>query len=455
MANLTLTFVLWLFGGIFGLHHLYLNRPRHCFIWCVTWGGMFIGWLAEVTQLRHYVDEANQSRKYREHMKVMRTHKPRPSWSVIVLGSQLMIGHQLGKLLICAIPEYYTVETWYAAYLSHLLAALGAALGVHTAANIGPQKAPFLPTFLAAAATVPTSYFLYHQRNIFTLLCVVVASLASSYFSVWAPEKPPSNLIGRLKTGACVGLALTAYSGLHGSSMYFNTRIQTLNGTTIPLPEMVANFLRLQPYDEARELMPGIIQCVRMYGSLDVCQHQFLSQLAEISDPNRDSWAFTVLGFDRYPTQKQINSHCRKLSSKWHPDRFTNKNVTEQVEAELKFMDIQKACGMMNKIKKERERKSTWSESAADQRETVYTDTDDVEETVNTNTHDVGTFSEDEHDKVQNEDEHYDNDDDDENGEDYEEDGNEADESNKEDTSDGETTSEHENHCQKNGEDPC
>ncbi|KAH3749640.1 hypothetical protein DPMN_184141 [Dreissena polymorpha] len=57
MANLTLTYVLWLFGGIFGLHHLYLNRPRHCFIWCVTWGGMFIGWLDDtqkaITKAHH------------------------------------------------------------------------------------------------------------------------------------------------------------------------------------------------------------------------------------------------------------------------------------------------------------------------------------------------------------------------------------------------------------------
>lgn len=59
------------------------------------------------------------------------------------------------------------------------------------------------------------------------------------------------------------------------------------------------------------------------------------------------------------------------MSSKWHPDRFAKKNETQRNEAEKTFMDIQKACGMLNKIKQERERKSTWSESATEQTETV------------------------------------------------------------------------------------
>lgn len=92
-----------------------------------------------------------------------------------------------------------------------------------------------------------------------------------------------------------------------------------------------------------------------------------------------------MLGFDRYPSQKQITSHCRKLSSKWHPDRFTRANDTEKKNAEKMFIDIQKACGMMDKLKIKRERHNTWSDG--DQSETIVTEThDDYTETDDVNT---------------------------------------------------------------------
>ncbi|XP_045179372.2 dnaJ homolog subfamily C member 22-like [Mercenaria mercenaria] len=385
MANLTVTYILWFCGGIFGLHHLYLNRPQHCFIWFVTWGGMVIGWLSEVTQLKDYVEEANEGKDYKERMKVIKTHKPKPGFSLVVLGGQLMIGHQLGGLMINAVPEYYTVETWYGPYLSHILAAVGASVGVHLASNIGPQEAPLLQPLLAAVATFPTAFVLYNRRTLYTLLCVVVASYVSSEYSRWVTKKKPNGFIGNLKTCACVGLGLMLYGGLWTSNMYHNMQVNTLNGTRIYLREAVYNFAKTQPWDEAREVVQDLIPCLKMY-SMETCQYQILSRLTELSDPQRDAWAFSVLGFERYPTQKQVNSHCRKISSKWHPDRFTRANKTEKEAAEKKFIDIQKACGMLSKLKSRRERKNTWSDGG-DHSETIFTGTSDV----NTEYDDVGT----------------------------------------------------------------
>lgn len=45
MVTVRMTYVLWALGGLLGLHHLYLGRPRHAFIWLVTWGGLGLGWL--------------------------------------------------------------------------------------------------------------------------------------------------------------------------------------------------------------------------------------------------------------------------------------------------------------------------------------------------------------------------------------------------------------------------
>ena len=72
-------------------------------------------------------------------------------------------------------------------------------------------------------------------------------------------------------------------------------------------------------------------------------------QVLEFDDPNL--------------TPRKIHSHCRKLSSKFHPDRNQNARGTEKKEIEKRFLEIQQACGILNKIKVNRERKSKWSVS--------------------------------------------------------------------------------------------
>lgn len=62
--SIVVAYVLWLFGGIFGMHHYYLGRDKHGFVWWTTLGGFGIGWLGEVLKVRKYVADANEDQKY-------------------------------------------------------------------------------------------------------------------------------------------------------------------------------------------------------------------------------------------------------------------------------------------------------------------------------------------------------------------------------------------------------
>lgn len=53
-------YVLWLFGGLFGVHHFYLRRDRHAFVWWTTLGGFGVGWLGEIFRIPRYVRDANE-----------------------------------------------------------------------------------------------------------------------------------------------------------------------------------------------------------------------------------------------------------------------------------------------------------------------------------------------------------------------------------------------------------
>ena len=83
------------------------------------------------------------------------------------------------------------------------------------------------------------------------------------------------------------------------------------------------------------------------------------------------------------PTARKIQSHCRKLSSRFHPDRHRNTEEKERLEIEKKFVEIQQACGILNKVKINRERKNKWSLSGMenwDKHETMNNEHNDVDD---------------------------------------------------------------------------
>lgn len=64
--SVIVAYLLWILGGIFGAHHVYLRRDRHAFVWWTTLGGFLIGWLGEVFRIPRYVRDANEDPKHME-----------------------------------------------------------------------------------------------------------------------------------------------------------------------------------------------------------------------------------------------------------------------------------------------------------------------------------------------------------------------------------------------------
>lgn len=58
--SVIVAYIFWLFGGIFGVHHFYLRRDKHAFVWWSTLGGFGIGWLGEIFRIPRYVRDANE-----------------------------------------------------------------------------------------------------------------------------------------------------------------------------------------------------------------------------------------------------------------------------------------------------------------------------------------------------------------------------------------------------------
>ena len=69
---------------------------------------------------------------------------------------------------------------------------------------------------------------------------------------------------------------------------------------------------------------------------------------------------------DESPSPEEIQSRCRKLSRKWHPDKY--KDEEKKIEAQEKFIEVQKACDILNTIRQRRQEKSMKSERSEDER---------------------------------------------------------------------------------------
>ena len=80
---------------------------------------------------------------------------------------------------------------------------------------------------------------------------------------------------------------------------------------------------------------------------------------------------FQILEFEgESPTPEEIQSQCRKLSRKWHPDKY--KGEEEKAEAQEKFIEIQKACDVLNELRKKRQDRNMKSDFGYREKEDRY-----------------------------------------------------------------------------------
>lgn len=127
------TYVLWLFGGIFGAHHLYLGNDLQAFIWWTTLGGYFgMGWIGEAFRIPEMVREANEDPGFVERFVYQLRTTPKPPFSTSRFLFAIMVGYLWAQLFMVAIPQdKFGGIDW--SYLHWLVPFVGA-LGTHVIA---------------------------------------------------------------------------------------------------------------------------------------------------------------------------------------------------------------------------------------------------------------------------------------------------------------------------------
>ena len=98
--SLLLTYLFSLIGGLFGLHHLYLGRTQHAFLWLTTFGGCTIGFIYEFLFLiKDYVHEANNENSIVDEYKLKMIRRKSPALEISRLCGKILIHNDYHSII--------------------------------------------------------------------------------------------------------------------------------------------------------------------------------------------------------------------------------------------------------------------------------------------------------------------------------------------------------------------
>lgn len=345
--SMFITYFLWLIGGIFGLHHFYLERDIQCFLcWCTLGGYFGFGWLRDIFYIPSYVRDANQEPKsVADLTQKLRTHK-KPPFSTSRFTSMIAMGYLFGSLLSLATPEDNIAG--YSVQWVKLLIPFAISLGVWSVGNIGHEQGTLLWPLVGAYCICPF-YINSDGDTVFTVM-VIFSAVAFEYKSKQWRRRVTSKK-GFFRRVSLLTVCGLIYLSLWGSYIYFNAKIKDADGEEIPIHEALHHFFRSPWWMDLKKSLGDTWEFAKANGWSATWK-----LIVELSDPHGEQNAYKVLGLSSSANQTEINSVCRMLSVKWHPDKV--KDPAEKQIAQEKFYEIQQACEILSKNKAKRRRKN-------------------------------------------------------------------------------------------------
>lgn len=344
--SLFVTYLLWLTCGWLGIHHFYLGRDRQALVWCMTLGGYFgLGWLRDIWRIPYYVRYANRDPKSTDQLKERMRKHPKPPSSTARSMGQMIVSDALGYMILYALPVDHIPENYVA--LAALPVPLAVAIGVHLVGNIGEQEGNFKMPLLGAYLTYPLYFWSTHS--------VFWTSLLSSYFfnnytKSWRLKpRPAKPLVQRLAVFATCSLL---YSSMWASWLYFNCSMTDNDGTEVKCRDSIRHFFSSPLWQDFKSVVLAMYNQLRLKGWGELWR-----LLMEALDPQGEANALKVLGVSSSSSQESITAAYRKLARQWHPDRF--KEPAQKLEAQEKFIEIQKAYEVLSNLKSRRLKKNT------------------------------------------------------------------------------------------------
>lgn len=344
--SVVVAYILWLFGGLLGLHHLYLHRDRHAFIiWCSLGGFCGIGWILDVFKIPEYVRDANEDPVFiAKFVEKLRKHK-KPPFSATRFTAAISTGYLFGQLVLLSIPD----EIKFKGIIMFLTIPLATAIGVWIVGNIGREKGDLKLCLTYAALFYLLRYVWYDESFWFTGMIFACAGSFDHSSKEWRRE--PLKRHSKKRRFVVLGTYCIVYLAIFGAYLYFNGKIKDSDGEEVPLNEAIKNFLKSSWWTDFKQACVDLWKYGQHHGWSEIWK-----QIVESLDTDGEQNAFKVLGLSPTASQSEITAVWRKMSREFHPDKVKDDSLRR--EAQEKFMEIQQAYEVLSKIKSKRRSKN-------------------------------------------------------------------------------------------------
>ena len=326
--SLILAYILWLFGGFLGAHHVYLRRYKQAFIWWCFPGGYFgAGWFRDLWRLPEYVKDANNDPDYLNLLSEKIRKLPKPPLKIVRLLGQMVVGNMFGVLCRMSFPSKddelgpgINFDTF-----SLLLAPAAIAVGVWVVGNIGREKGTIKWPLFTAYLASPLYIFYSFSFSVITMASIFAFHWKAKNWrrTVDAPAPFCTRIVVLI-------LCCSIYTSMWTSYVFFNLRFTTSDGDEIRFRDALGNLIKSPAFQEFSNNAGKLYKHCWEYGFRSTWE-QFIDSLDPLGERN----ALKVLDLKKTASQSEIRSRYRELSKKWHPDKFQDE--TEKEEAHERY----------------------------------------------------------------------------------------------------------------------
>ncbi|XP_014780824.1 dnaJ homolog subfamily C member 22 [Octopus bimaculoides] len=345
MAKVVIAYILWFFGGLFGIHHIYLNRDNQALVWWATLAGCGIGWFRDLWRIPFYVHRANNDHFYVEEMKDRKRIYSHPPITYERIITQIFISALFAYLFYSAWPSellesYGSLKTLVVAVFTPLVAAYGVML----VANIGDQEGDLKLSLIGSFLGVP---FYWNNPTQIIYSSLISTALLNYKGNKWSKTMHRRSRTSCPKRTLRITIFCCIYLMLWVSVICHNITVTNSNGEERKLSEVISTFLASPAWEETKESVWFLFEYGTQYGWYNLAEAVW-----KIFDSDGIHNAYKVLGLHHNASLQEIKSSYRKLVKEWHPDRHKDPKMKEI--ASKHFITIQSAYITLTKDKSSR-----------------------------------------------------------------------------------------------------
>ena len=353
--GLLIAYYLW-WAGPPAAYLFYLGRDTHALLALTSFNGFGLGWIRDFFEMRRYADLSDNggcaaARAGGEHVAGPQLRR---MIAAVVLGSWWAYAAcSLLPPLEDVPPEVAEKARAPHAFLSLVLEAAGATIGVWLVGTLPPVTSSFGATVSGAVAGALASRAVAHPEleSLKPYLAPIGALCALGWRRAWVPPTARRKGVCRRGVGLLAALALCWSAALLG--VYQHGAIVYNDGAgmqRVRVKEAVYHVVKSEMF---QKLLKGGLFDESFRANFEGGDwHSRWDKMAKGMDVTGEAHAAKVLGVARDADLPTIKAAYRELALQLHPDKVGATTDDEKAAAEAKFREVQEAYELLKARRK-------------------------------------------------------------------------------------------------------